>query len=78
MHWKIYHPDNEKYEKQNKTTERMKLPNQESVRKHGEKESYKYFGILEADIINQAYEIKITKNKKKKKLHETKVYTEII
>ena len=33
--------------------EGMELPNQEKIRTFGEKETYKYFGILEADTIKQ-------------------------
>ena len=32
-------------------TERMELPNQEKIRMLGEKVTYKYLGILEADTI---------------------------
>ena len=35
-------------------TERTELPNQEKIRTLGVKESYNYFGILEADTIKQA------------------------
>ena len=35
-------------------TEGMDQPNQENNRRLGEKETYKYFEILEADIIKQA------------------------
>ena len=31
----------------------MELPNQNKIRTHGEKDMYKYFGILEADTIKQ-------------------------
>ena len=31
----------------------MKLPNQDKIRTLGEKESYKYLGILETDTIKQ-------------------------
>ena len=31
--------------------EGIELPNQERIRKHGEKDIYKYLGILEADTI---------------------------
>ena len=31
----------------------MKLPSQDKIRKLGEKETYKYLGILEADTIKQ-------------------------
>ena len=34
-------------------TDGMELPNQEKIRTLGEKETYKYFGILEADAIKQ-------------------------
>ena len=33
--------------------EGMKLPNQEKICTHGIKETYKYLGILEANIIKQ-------------------------
>ena len=36
------------------TTEGTELPNQEKIRMLGEKENYKYLGILEADTIKQA------------------------
>ena len=32
-------------------TDGMKLPNQDKIRTLGEKETYKYLGILEADTI---------------------------
>ena len=32
-------------------TDGMELPNQDKIRMHGEKETYKYLGILEADTI---------------------------
>ena len=31
----------------------MKLPNQDKIRTHGENETYKYSGIMEADTIKQ-------------------------
>ena len=34
-------------------TDGMELPNQDKIRTLGEKETYKYLGILEADTINQ-------------------------
>ncbi len=43
------HANNEKQ----KMTERIELPNQEKIRTLGEKETYKYLGILEADTIEQ-------------------------
>ena len=40
----------------------MELPNQEKIRTLGEKETYKYSGILEADTIKQVeMEIKLRK-----------------
>ena len=35
-------------------TERIELPNQEKIRMLGEKETYKYLGILERDNVKQA------------------------
>ena len=35
-------------------TEGIELPNQEKIRRLGEKATYKYLGILEADTIKQA------------------------
>ena len=35
-------------------TERIELPNQERIRMLGEKENYKYLGILEANTMKQA------------------------
>ena len=35
-------------------TEGIELPNQEKIRTFGEKEIYKYMGILEPDTIKQA------------------------
>ena len=60
-------------------TERVEQPNQEKIRKHGEKETNKYLGILEADTIKWG-EIKWM-NKKKylrrtRKLLETKLLQE--
>ena len=34
-------------------SDRMELPSQDKIRMLGEKETYKYLGILEADIIKQ-------------------------
>ena len=34
-------------------TDGMELPNQDNIRTPGEKETYKYLGILEADTIKQ-------------------------
>ena len=52
------------------------MPHQERIRTFGEKENYKYFGILEADTIKQA-EVKEKKTRKEylrgtRKLLETK------
>ena len=44
-------------------TEGIELPNLEKIRTLGEKETYKYLGILEADTIKHA-EIKEKKLKK--------------
>ena len=57
-------------------TEGMELPNQEKIRTHGEKEVYKYLGILEADIIKQVeMKEKIKKEylRRTRKLFETKL-----
>ena len=35
------------------TSDGMELPNQDKIRMLGEKETYKYLGILEADTIKQ-------------------------
>ena len=35
-------------------TEGTELPSQDKIRTHGEKETYKYLEILEADAIKQA------------------------
>ena len=35
------------------TTRGVEVPNKESKRMRGEKENYKYLGILEVDIIKQ-------------------------
>ena len=45
------HAYNKKWEKQ--LTEGLERPNQERIRIVGEKDIYKYLGILEADIIKQ-------------------------
>ena len=44
-------------------TDGMELPNQEKFETLGEKKTYKYLGILEADTIKQ---VEMKKNKKKK------------
>ena len=48
--------------------EGIELPNQEKIRKLGEKETYKYFEILEADTIKQERE-------KKRNLFVIKLYS---
>ena len=47
----------------------MELPNQDKIRKLGEKETYKYLGILEADTIKQ---VEMTEKIKKKYLRRTR------
>ncbi len=57
--------------------EGIELPNQERIRTRGEKENYKYLGILEADIIKQVeMKEKIKKEylRRTRKLLETKLY----
>ena len=46
------HTNNEKGENENNGRNR-ELPNQENIRILGEKENYKFLGILEAEIITQ-------------------------
>ena len=53
-------------------TDGMKLPNQDKIRTLGEKETYKYLGILEADTIRQV-EMK-EKNKKEYLRHYIQDY----
>ena len=50
-------------------TDRMELANQEKFRTLGEKETYKYLGILEADTIKQA---EMKEKIKKKYLRRTR------
>ena len=45
-------------------TQGIELPNQEKIRTLREKETYKYIGILEVDIIKQVEMKKIRKSKK--------------
>ena len=57
-------------------TDRMELPNQDKIRTLGEKETYKYLGILEADTIKQVkMKEKIMKKyiRKTRKVLETKL-----
>ena len=56
-------PINNEKRKKKQMTERLELLNQERISTLGEKEGYKYFGILETDIIKQA-EMKEKKNRK--------------
>ena len=57
-------------------TDGLELPNQDKIRTLGEKETYKYLGILEADILKQV-EMKETIKKeylwRTRKLLETKL-----
>ena len=58
-------------------TDGMELPNQDKIRTLGEKETYKYLGILEADTIKQVEMKENTKKeylKRTRKLLETKLY----
>ena len=58
-------------------TERIEPPNQEKIRILGEKETYKYLKVLEADTIKQAgIKEKIKKEylKRMRKLLKTKLY----
>ena len=80
-HRKMYHAS---YEKRQTTTDRgngtegMELTNQDKIRTLGEKETYKYLGILEPDTIKQI-EIKGKTKKdyfrRTRKLPETKLYS---
>ena len=57
-------------------TDGMELPNQDKIRTLGEKETYKYLGILEADAIKQVeMKEKIQKEyfRRTRKLFETKL-----
>ena len=62
-------------------TEGIELPNQDKIRMFGEKENYKYLGILEADTIKQA-EMKEKNSKtylrRKRKLLKTKLRSRIL
>ena len=50
-------------------TDRMELPNQEKTRTLGEKETYNYLGIMEADTIKQ---VEMKEKIKKEYLRRTK------
>ena len=57
--------------------EQIQLPNQEKIRMPGEKDPYKYFGILEADTITQVVmkgKIKKEYLRRMRKLLETRLY----
>ena len=56
-------------------TDRLEQPNQDKIRTLGEKETYKYLGILESDSIKQVETKKIKKAflRKTIKLHKTKL-----
>ena len=57
-------------------TDRIELSNQEKIRTLGEKETYKYLGILEADTIKQMeMKEKIKKEYLRRALLETKLYS---
>ena len=62
-------------------TDRIELPNQHKIRTLAEKETYKYLGILEADIIKQV-EMKSKMQKeylrRTRKLLETKLNSKIL
>ena len=55
----------------------IELPNQDKIRILGEKETYKYLGILKADTIKQEMKEKIKKEylRRTRKLPETKLYS---
>ena len=57
-------------------TDGMELPNQDKIRTLGEKETYKYLGILEADTIKQVEmkdKIQTEYLRRTRKLLETKI-----
>ena len=58
----------------------MELPNQDKIRKLGEKETYKYLSVLEADTIKQVEMKKIKKEylRRNRKLLETKLVAETL
>ena len=63
-------------------TDRMELPNQDKIRTIGEKEIYKYLGILEADTLVEMKKTKkryLGKNNKSldSKLHSRNLIKEI-
>ena len=59
-------------------TDGMELPNRDKIRKVGEKETYKYMGILEANTIKQVEmkeNIKKEYPRRSRELLETKLYS---
>ena len=73
-HWKMYLAPNEKWNRE--TTQVIELLNQERIKILGEKENFKFLGILEADTIkHQKCKKKIRKKyfRWTRKLFETKI-----
>ena len=69
------HANNEKYDKR-QLTDGMELSNRDKMRTLGEKETYKYLGILQADTTKQVEMKEITKKeylRRTRKLLETKL-----
>ena len=59
-----------------RVSEKIELPNQEKIRTLGEKQTYKYLGILEADTIKQVEtKEKNLKEYLRRKLLEKKLYS---
>ena len=58
-------------------TDGMKLANQDKIRTLGEKETYKYLGILDADTIKEVDTNKIKEEclRRTRKLLETKIWS---
>ena len=59
-------------------TDGIEQPNQEKIRTLGEKETYKYLGILEADTIKQAEMKEKIKKEYLRKLLKKNNYTEAL
>ena len=55
------------------TAEEIELPNQENIRLFGEKENYKYLGILEADTFKQGLKNKKSVTHKNKKTSRNQI-----
>ena len=53
----------------------MELPNQDKFKTLGEKETYKYLGILETDTIKQVEMKEKIKKERTRKLLETKLFS---